>query len=78
MARNDLDTNLGFVDKRRTGPGGVTATPTGTDANYSDVAALRARLAAINAGLYTAAYLDLMTKNDMVYAVRLADDPTGV
>lgn len=45
-----------------------------TPANYDSVGALRTRLTAINSGYYTSGRLDKMTKNDMVYAVRLNDD----
>ncbi len=48
------------------------------DTDYSTVTALRARLTAIDAGYYTAARLNTMTYNDMVYAVRLNDSPTTV
>lgn len=48
------------------------------DTDYSDIAALRARLAAIDAGLYTSDYLNTMTYNDMVYAVRLNDSATTI
>lgn len=48
------------------------------DADYNNITALRARLAVINAGVYTSAYLDQMTMNDMVYAVRLNDSPDTV
>lgn len=49
-----------------------------TPVNYSSVTALRARLAAANAGYYTSAKLDQMTVNDMVFAVRNIDDPTSI
>jgi len=39
---------------------------------------MRARLKVIAAGTYTDAYLDLMTVNDMVYAIRLAEAPASV
>lgn len=45
------------------------------DTDYSDIAALRARLAAISGTTYTAARLNAMTMNDMIYAVRLNDSP---
>lgn len=45
------------------------------DTDYGSITALRARLAAIDATLYTSTYLDKMTYNDMVYAVRLNDSP---
>ena len=67
---------LGFVDKRRTQ--GATSGSVGTPANYADVGALRSRLNTINSTLYSAANLDKMTANDMVYAVRLNDDAAGI
>lgn len=39
---------------------------------------MRTRLKAIDAGLYTDAKLNQMTSNDMVYAIRLADNPTTI
>lgn len=41
--------------------------------NLNDIGAMRTRLAAIDAGFYTAARLNAMTKNDMVYAIRCND-----
>jgi len=76
MAQAETENPLGLTDKRKTQ--GSTTHPTGTEANYVDVAALRARLTTINAAYYTAAVLNLMTKNDMVYAVRVADDAAGI
>lgn len=43
----------------------------------NDITALKARLTAINAAIYTAAYLNTMNTNDMVYAIRMNDDPLG-
>jgi hypothetical protein len=50
------------------------------DGNVNDdsIATLRARLTAISASTFTAARLNTMTQNDMVYALRLADFPTTV
>ena len=48
------------------------------DADYASIDALRTRLAAIDAGYYTAARLNTMTYNDMVYAVRRNDSPTTI
>lgn len=67
-----------FVDKRRTQSTGNGATSQATPQNYDSVSNLRSRLATINAGLYTAAVLDVMTVNDMAYAVRLNDDSTSI
>lgn len=41
--------------------------------NMDSIANMRARLQTINATLYTNAYLNTMTENDMRYAIRLAD-----
>ena len=73
---NDASGTLGFVDKRRTAT--TTDTAVGTPANYASVASLRTRLAAINGAYFTTTMLDRMSKNDMVYALRLADDSAGV
>lgn len=76
MADTEHEFPTGFVDKRRL----QTTTDTGltTPASIASVAALRTRLAAINGAYYTTARLNEMTKNDMVYAVRLADESAGV
>lgn len=76
MADSNLGVVEGVVDKRQTQGAGTQ--PLATPANYASTSALRTRLAAINAGLYTAAYLNNMTKNDMIYAVRLNDDAAGI
>ena len=46
--------------------------------DYQSIAALRTRLAAIDAGYYTADKLNEMSYNDMVYAVRVNDDATTI
>ena len=76
MANAETENPLGITDKRKTQ--GSTSHPVATEANYMDVAALRARLTAAAPGSYPAAVLNLMTKNDMVYAVRLIDDAAGI
>ena len=45
--------------------------------NYVSVTAMRTRLLAIG-GVYTAAELDRMTVNDMVFAIRMNDDKTTI
>lgn len=47
-----------------------------TPANYQSVSDLDTRLLAIG-GIYTQAYLDSLTFNDKVYAVKLNDDSTN-
>lgn len=71
---------FGITDKRKsTAASAVSGTTVlATPLNYNDITKLRARLAAINAGRYTSAYLDTLTLNDMIYALRTLDDPTGI
>jgi hypothetical protein len=77
MANKELAylAGAGFVDKRRD----QTTTNTGltTPANLLSISALRTRLLAIG-GYYTATVLDAMTRNDMVYAVRVNDESAGI
>ena len=78
MANAQVKNPLGFVDKRL---GGATAThpiSATTASNVKDITSMRARLTAINAGYYTAARLDQMTVNDMIYAIRLNDEAGSV
>jgi len=69
-----------FVDRRRSTAATAIAplASAATPLNYADVTKMRARLTAINAGRYTSAYLDTLTLNDMQYALRTLDDPTGI
>jgi len=80
MANNMIgtDVDLGFVDKRRTTSAGNAAVSMATPANYASVTAMRARLGAVDASAYSAANLDKMTVNDMIYALRKSDDNLGV
>lgn len=47
-----------------------------TPANYQSVSDLDTRLLAIG-GIYTQSYLDSLTTNDKVYALKLNDDATN-
>lgn len=76
MANVENENVLGFTDRRRTQ--NQENLPVATPANYATVGALRTRLAAVNPGYWTAARLNAATKNDLVYALRLADDAGGV
>jgi len=69
--------NQNFVDKRRQRDYQV---PQLSDANnYDSVNEMRARLQVVAPGTYTNARLDIMTVNDMVYAVRVhAVDSIGI
>jgi len=76
MAQSDNENQLGYVDKRRT-PSDATNRVT-TDANFADIGAMRTRLTAVSAVAYSSSNLDKMTRNDMVHALRLADESAGV
>lgn len=78
MADTEHENSIGVTDKRRTQNQTDLPGTLGTSVNYTDVGSLRTRLEAINAAYYTAARLNEMTKNDMVYAVRVADDAAGI
>ena len=77
MANIDVRGNpYGFADKRK-GRGSDTSV-VAEHANLKDVASMRARLTALDAN-YTAARLDKMTINDMVYAIRVKSaDAAGI
>jgi len=77
MPQIDTEANDGVVDKRYVGKTQSGAN-LGTAANYQSHASLDARLTAISAGYFTTARLNMMTKNDKVYALRLADDAAGM
>jgi hypothetical protein len=68
---------LGFVDKERAASQTET-NPLGTIGNYKDIASLDARLTTIDATAYSAARLRQMTVNDKIFALRSADDSTGI
>lgn len=81
MANLDMDPNDGMADKRFTSKGAVeagNAANIATPANYQSVSSMRTRLAAINAGYYTAARLNQMSRNDMIFAIRQNDDLAGI
>jgi hypothetical protein len=78
MAQNETENPLGFNDKRRGTRAGQATSVVSNVTNLADVAALRARLTAAAAASYPASRLDKMTKNDMVYAVRLIDEAAGL
>lgn len=78
MANLDVSDALGIVDRRR-GRGTSNTHTLNEISNTSSVAVLRTRLTAISATKYTAARLDAMTKNDMLYALRVeTSDSAGI
>jgi hypothetical protein len=66
-----------WADARRTGATQTDAASLTTPANYVSNASLDARLLAIG-GVYTQKYIDSMTQNDKVYAVRVNDDSLSI
>jgi hypothetical protein len=79
MAQTDIDPCLGIPDKRiGRGLNSGSANPLATPANYVSISVLRTALAAAEAGTYTSAYLDKMTKNDMINALRIFSDSAGI
>ena len=80
MANADLMDTFGVTERRGStnAQAKSSTTPMGTPLNYNDITKLRARLATLNAGRYTSAYLDTLTRNDMIYALRTLDDSAGI
>ncbi len=80
MANHMVDStnSVAIVDRRRSTNGPTSATSIATPANYASISAMRSRLTTLNGSYFTAARLDAMTANDMVYALRLADDAASV
>lgn len=62
-----------WVDKRRTGAAAISTDNVATDANFTSMASIDARLTAISATTFSAARLNTMTLNDKIYALRIAD-----
>jgi hypothetical protein len=69
MANAQVSSQHGFTERRR-GRAFTGSDPNAEAANMGQISAMRTRLAAINGTYYTAARLDAMTENDMVYALR--------
>jgi hypothetical protein len=69
MANLDIADPLGLVDKR-VGRGRTAGHGQAEVNNMTSISAMRTRLAALNGAYYTAARLDTMTENDMVYALK--------
>ena len=75
MADLNVNNLLEVVDKRR--GRGTTVSPINM-ANMDDVSSMRSRLQSIDSGFYTDSRLDHMLINDMVYAIRVADEFAGI
>jgi hypothetical protein len=75
-----VNASIGGVNNKTNYSGNTGTDPAaGPDWDNADnLAILRARLTAINAVPYSAAQLNKMTYNDMLYALRVNDFPTGI
>jgi len=80
MADMDLTPNQGVGVEKRQGRGlpSGTATVLAETANYNTITALRTRLAALDAVSFTTARMNTMTKNDLIYALRVRGDSSGI
>lgn len=74
MIGPDLDTN--WVDKRFVPGSGASVISAPGD--FQSITTMRARLTAISSTTYSAARLNTMSVNDMVYACRLNDEAGGI
>lgn len=71
--------SIGFVNSlKAVADQGGSGSNLANASNYVSVTSMRTRLATVNAGYYTAAKLDQMTVNDMVFALRSVDDATTI
>lgn len=89
MANTGLTDTFDFTDIRMA-RGWTATTSLAEQNNYDSVADMRTRLAALNGAYFsgtpvlngllpaTGTRLDLMTKNDMTYALRVASDSAGI
>ena len=79
MANLDINDPIGITDTRRGRGTTGTAHTLAEIANTTTVGGLRARLTALDGTAFTAARLDAMTENDMLYALRLRSaDSAGI
>lgn len=85
MADTETEFPFGHIDVRRNNKGQETGATNksftaqaGLAQDRISVGGLRSFLSGNNAGYYTTARLNQMTKNDMAYAARLISDPSGI
>lgn len=78
MARNDISNPLGVANAKKGRGDGTHSNAALVMDNADDVTKMRTRLKAISAATYTDAVLDRMTKNDMLYALRVANDQANI
>jgi hypothetical protein len=78
MAQGQLGSiSLLLTNARKAVPSIGNTSDIATPSNYASISALRTRLAAANA-YYTSSVLDVMSVNDMIYALRTIDDTTSI
>lgn len=69
-------------DKRKVGTAGAPASDNVLGATFTaatkDITGMRVQLTTFNAAIYTATYLDGMTENDMIFALRNAYESAGM
>ena len=87
MADQQIGHPLGFaavsIGNGGTNPTNLNGSTGNPDAGFDDddsdtIAALKSRLATIDATFYTTARMHTMTYNDLVFAVRTADNTTSI
>jgi len=79
MPSLQIGNDLGVAARAGKNINGGNDVMTGFDnANDSTLTAIRARLTAINGTYWTATRLDQATYNDLVYALRLADNASTI
>lgn len=87
MADQQIGNQLGFAavsigngsTNKANMNGGTGAPDAALDIDTTDnIAAMKTRLAAIDAGFYTTARLNTMTFNDMVFAIRTNDNASTI
>lgn len=78
MAELEIGNSVGFVDKRM-GRGSTSASVVTELDNFGSIKGMRDRLQALNGTYYTNTRLNQMTKNDLIYALRLeSTDKAGI
>jgi hypothetical protein len=85
VADTEQEFEIGYTSKKRNNKGqelGGTNKEIAASANLladiGSVGGLRAALTTFSSTTYTTALLNRMTKNDMVYALRLANDSNAI
>lgn len=78
MAQNQIgDVNTNFTNSLEA-PGQDNDLEITTPLNYTSIAALKSALKTFDATTYSDAQLDIMSVNDMVFALRSVQDPKTI